>query len=177
MIKELEPLLKTFDCTGYRWIDPKEVVVSHWVRMKCMFGCDSYGRVATCPPNTVSIEEARAILSEYDHGVIIHFAKKLDRPEDRKDWTKELGLLLVKLEQEVFLRGYYKAFLLMLDECRLCSKCPGKRAECKNPVEARPSMEAMVIDVFATVRKFGFPIDVLDSYEREMNRYALLLVD
>jgi len=25
MIKGLEPLLKKFDCTGYRWIDPKEV--------------------------------------------------------------------------------------------------------------------------------------------------------
>jgi hypothetical protein len=30
---------------------------------------------------------------------------------------------------EVFLAWYYKAFLLSLDECRICSRCAGDRAK------------------------------------------------
>jgi predicted metal-binding protein len=29
--------------TDYKWIDPTQIVVAQWVRMKCMFGCDEYG--------------------------------------------------------------------------------------------------------------------------------------
>jgi hypothetical protein len=35
----------------------------------------------------------------------------------------------------------------------------------------------MAIDVFATVRKVGFPIEVLAEYSQEMNRYAFLLIE
>jgi len=35
----------------------------------------------------------------------------------------------------------------------------------------------MAIDVFSTVRKLGYPIEVLKDYSEEMNRYAILLVD
>jgi predicted metal-binding protein len=43
-----QPLLqKMFMSHGFRdfrWINPAEIVVAKWVRMKCTFGCDSYGR-------------------------------------------------------------------------------------------------------------------------------------
>ena len=46
---------ETLDCifhsqgyTDYKWIDPTQIVVAQWVRMKCMFGCDEYGRGGTC---------------------------------------------------------------------------------------------------------------------------------
>jgi len=35
----------------------------------------------------------------------------------------------------------------------------------------------MAIDVFATVRKLGYPIEVLKDYSEEMNRYAILLIE
>jgi hypothetical protein len=35
----------------------------------------------------------------------------------------------------------------------------------------------MAVDVFSTVRKIGYPIQVLSDYDQEMNRYAVLLVD
>lgn len=40
----------------------------------------------------------------------------------------------------------------------------------------RPTPEAMAVDVFATVRKAGYAIEVLDDYNRSMDRYAVLLV-
>jgi predicted metal-binding protein len=42
---------------------------------------------------------------------------------------------------------------------------------------ARPCPEALAVDVFSTVRRAGFPIEVLTEYNQEMNRYALLLVE
>ena len=48
-------LEKGFD--DFKWIDPKKIVVSQWVRMKCIFGCWEYGRNASCPPNTPSVSE------------------------------------------------------------------------------------------------------------------------
>jgi hypothetical protein len=35
----------------------------------------------------------------------------------------------------------------------------------------------MAMDVFATVRKIGYPIQVLSDYSQEMNRYAFLLIE
>jgi hypothetical protein len=35
----------------------------------------------------------------------------------------------------------------------------------------------MAVDVFATVRALGYPIEVLARRDRPMNRYAFLLVD
>jgi len=34
----------------------------------------------------------------------------------------------------------------------------------------------MAVDVFETVRKIGYPIEVLYDYSQEMNRYAFLLI-
>jgi hypothetical protein len=51
------------------------------------------------------------------------------------------------------------------------------REDCKNPRLMRSSPEGMAVDVFATVRQFGFPIQVLSDYTQAMNRYAFLLVE
>jgi hypothetical protein len=37
--------------------------------------------------------------------------------------------------------------------------------------------EALAVDVFSTVRKYGFPIEVLSDFSQAMNRYAFLLVE
>lgn len=80
------------------------------------------------------------------------------------------------VEREVFIGGFPKAFLLFLDSCYLCDSCTGKRVECKQPGASRPSPEGMAIDVFSTVRKIGYPIEVLSDYSQTMNRYAFLFV-
>ena len=42
---------------------------------------------------------------------------------------------------------------------------------------ARPTPEALAVDVYSTVRAIGYPIQVLSDYTQEMNRYALLLIE
>ena len=174
---ELEALFNKHGYTDFKWIDPKQIVVAQWVRMKCTFGCPSFGKNAACPPNNPSVSECRRFFDEYSSAVVFHFEKQVDKPDDRHPWSRKVNLGLSKLEREVFLSGYRKAFLLFMDSCPLCDECAGRREDCKNPKMMRPSPEGMAVDVFATVRQFGFPIQVLADYSQTMNRYAFLLVE
>ena len=174
---KFEELFQQQGYSDFKWIDPHKIVVSQWVRMKCQYGCDEYGQTATCPPNAPSIPECVAFFQEYHMAAVFHFSKQVEKPEDRHDWTKELNLKLLELERQVFLSGYRKAFLLFLDSCGMCVDCTGVKETCKQPFFARPSPEGMGVDVFATVRPLGFPIEVLADYTKTMNRYAFLLID
>jgi len=173
----LEALFREHGYDDFRWIDPKAIVVAQWVRMKCTFGCDSYGRNASCPPNTPLVSECRQFFDEYSTAAVFHFHKAVPKRDDRHKWTAEVNRGLVDLERAVFTGGYEKAFLLFMDCCRLCRKCAEVRAECKEAKLARPSPEAMAVDVFSTVRQHGFPIEVLTDPTQGMNRYAFLLVE
>ena len=93
------------------------------------------------------------------------------------DWTRKINGGLLNLERAVFLAGFYKAFVLFVDPCNFCEECVPIKNDCEHPKNARPSPEGLGVDVFATARKAGKPIVVLDDYDREMNRYAILLVD
>jgi len=142
-----------------------------------MFGCASYGKKGACPPSVPSVDECREFFNEYENIAIIHLQKKLDHPEDRKEWSRKVNTDLLKLENAAFLAGHQKAFLLFMDECQLCKECPGTRIECKNLQMARPCPEGLGVDVFATVRNLGYPIEVLTDYKQEMNRYAFLMIE
>jgi predicted metal-binding protein len=175
--KQLEALFTRHGFTDFRWLDAADVVVSQWVRMKCLYGCVEYGRTATCPPHTPSVAECAQFFREYRRIAVFHFEKRVDRPEDRHAWSRKLNLDLLKVEHEVFKAGYEKAFLLFLDSCNVCLECPGGQSGCKEPKLARPTPDALAMDVFTTVRKIGYPIEVLADYTQPMNRYAFLLVE
>lgn len=173
----LQKLFQSKGATDFRWIDPREIVVGQWVRMKCMFGCLDFGRNASCPPNTPSIAECRQFFDEYRLGAVFRFSRTFDDPEERHGWSRKVNQALLALEREVFIAGHEKAFILFMDNCNLCKDCASVRVSCRNRRHSRPTPEGMGIDVFATVAKFGFPIQVLSGYEEEMNRYAFLLIE
>jgi predicted metal-binding protein len=176
----MEGLKKLFAKHGfsdYRWLDPAEIVVAEWVRMKCLYGCREYGRNAACPPNAPPVDACARFFREYRRAAVFHFAKTVERPEDRHAWSRKVNLELLKLEEDVFKAGFVKAFLLFFDSCGICLECAPSRTACKKPKLARPTADALAMDVFSTVRKLGYPINVLSDYDQEMNRYAFLLID
>lgn len=169
----------TLQAQGYRdykWIDPRQIVVAQWVRMKCMFGCGEYGRSGACPPNTPSVEACERFFKEYADAVILHFEGRMKRPEDRHAWSAKINAKLVKLERAVFLAGFERVFLLFMDSCCFCRECTGQRETCEQPRMARPAPEAMAVDVYSTVRRFGYEIDVRTDTRQKMDRYAFLMV-
>ena len=176
-LKELEALFEKHGHADFKWISSEDIIVSQWVRMKCTFGCTEYGRNASCPPNVPTVSESRQFFDEYRKAAIFHFEKTVEKPEDRHAWSKKVNQSLLNLEREVFLAGYPKTFLLFMDSCSICSECSAARRLCRHPQAARPSPESMGIDVFATARRCGYPIEVLSDYSQPMNRYAFLLIE
>jgi len=83
--KQLESIFRKHEFTDFKWIDPKDITISQWVRMKCAFGCREYGKSACCPPNTPSVDECKAFFNEYTQGAVFHFAKRVEKPEQRHE--------------------------------------------------------------------------------------------
>ena len=175
--QNLENLFKTHKFLDFKWIDPAEIIVSQWVRMKCMYGCNEYGKTAVCPPFGPTVDESRKFFDEYQEGIVFHFEKQVKKPEDRFAWTKEINQRLLNLEREVFLSGFQKTFLLFMDSCSLCKSCAEEKISCKLPKQSRPAPEALAVDVYKTVTKIGYPIKVLSDYSQTMNRYSFLLIE
>ena len=145
-------------------IRPKDVETGQWVRWKCQFGCGGYGSSLVCPPYAPEPQETRQMLDEYRHAVLFEAAPR----EPKK--------IATALEREVFLSGFYKALGLGAGPCPLCDECSFEEG-CQHPSEARPCMEACGIDVYATVRKHGFTIEVVRTRDDPQHYFGMVLIE
>ncbi len=156
--------------TDAKAIKAADVIVANWVFLKCKFGCDGFGKCLTCPPNSPAPETTRHVLAEYEWAILVHVAKNA-----KSDW-KSIRNIIPKLEREIFLRGYYAAFGFASGPCYLCGDVCNMK-ECKHPEEARPSMEAAGINVYATAHHAGFPLKVVTKESDPQNYYGVVLVN
>ncbi|MFO7369649.1 MAG: DUF2284 domain-containing protein [Bacteroidales bacterium] len=174
--EKIESSLAQLGLTDYKWIDPKEIIVAQWVRVKCLFGCPDYG-LGTCPPNTPPVSDCEEFFREYSKGLIISFRKYADKNEYPMDWSNEMTNKLLQLEREIFLMNYPKVFLLNQTCCTLCNDCSGNRFDCKDKKRSRPSPESFAVDVYRTAKNVGIEISVVAENPAEMNRIAILLIE
>jgi len=152
----------------------EKVVVRDWVRLKCRYGCGSYGRRLTCPPYSPTPEEMRRVLREYEIGLLVKFGPSV--VEGGAEDGVNVHEVMFKLERAAFLRGYYPAFGLACGPSTLCPECNVEEGICRKPHMARPSMEACGIDVYATVRNIGLELRVVTSYDQKPTYFGLLLL-
>lgn len=162
--KEIQAICTKYKAKNSKFIDTGSIVVGHWPRYKCRFGCGAYGTSLCCPPYAPTPEETIKIISEFDTGLLIHFGGGV-----------RITKSIAKMEREIFLKNYHKVIGFGAGPCSLCGEC--SLSECKFPEIARPSMEACGIDVFTTARNNGFPINVLTSKDEKGNFYGLLLIE
>jgi predicted metal-binding protein len=163
-LERLVRLAKRSGAQEVKAIGPDTVFTATWVRLKCQYGCGGYGGCLTCPPHSPTPETTRKLLDEYEAILLVHFA----------GW-RDVRRAIAKLERAAFLDGFYKAFGIASGPCHLCDEC--NLESCVHPDQARPSMEACGIDVYATARANGFPIEVCRTRDAEQNYYGLLLVE
>ena len=148
------------------------IVVDDRVRMKCRIPrCPSYGRAGNCPPHVPRTEEVRAALSNYRFAVLFKLEGRATiRTHDLEEAKQavrrqhaDVTDIAAKLESLAFNRGYYLAMGLGAGSClhSLCADEPCGLLEtgvCRHQDRARPSMEALGIDVFAIARRVGWPL-------------------
>ena len=106
----------------------------------------------------------KEVISCYRRAILIHCTDNASPTE-----------IAATLEREIFLDGFYKALGLGCGPCNICEQC--NFDECVDPDMARPAMEACGIDVYATVRSHGFPIEVVKDHSCGQNRYGVVLID
>ncbi len=143
-----------------------DIVVDERVRLKCRIPlCDSFEKNLMCPPHVPSVASFREALARFSAGLLIQVSAPLaGNPADRPSAAifaaaRKLHELVNLAEKRAFERGFRFATGLIGGCCRLCETCvavEGGRS-CRFPFKARPSMEAMGIDVVATTEKAGLP--------------------
>ncbi len=169
-------------------INPKEVVVGNWVRLKCQYGCPSYAKKLSCPPYSPKPEETRKVLNEYSKAYLIGYSGSIFKrygdvkfgeifPKVLKDIRKSI----FELERHAFLAGYYKSFAYgFCGPCTMCEQCVVEEdsLNCKFSKESRPSMEAAGIDVFKTVMNAGLELEVQKEIKPDdLRMYTLILLE
>lgn len=165
-LEELRDLAVQLGAEDAKLTEAKNVVVKDWVRWKCRFGCDNYGRSLMCPPFSPTPDETRALLGEYEYALLIR----------QKAPAADLHKLALELERRAFLHGFYSALGFTAGSCKLCEKCDVEKGLCAKPQLARPSMESCGIGVFSTARNAGYEMEVLISKAQEYHRYGLILI-
>jgi predicted metal-binding protein len=164
-------------------IPAKDIVIDKRVRLKCVAPlCDNYGNHLLCPPAVQSVDEFREIVSLYKSAILVQLdaaydstdkpgLRLSDRAKSGRDEAvghrSELRLhhIINEVEREAFKSGRYLAAGLIASECSLCKSCVGRKSgrSCRHPFEARPSMQALGIDVISTCRKARIPVRLSSS--------------
>jgi predicted metal-binding protein len=175
------------------------VVVDERVNLKCRVPlCSGYGHNLMCPPAVMAAAETREVLRRYDDALVV----QLDIPttqdcvdgqldgrtyvEASSDAEQIAGLresqnrfahLMTDLERAAFKLGYRYAASFSGGECVLCDECVGQApgVACRHPFEARPSMEAVGIDVVATAEAAGLTVEL--PADEHPTWTGLLLID
>ena len=155
-----------------------KVILADWVqidervRLKCSIPlCTNYGKCLFCPPHTPSTEFMSKALSRYGHAVLFaleiipveHFSVRSSQRHAAADWSRKCFEIVGNLETLAFGSGYHLAMGFTQGSCRraLCGQdqCLALGGgNCPYPLKARPSMEAVGIDVYGLVTRVGWEI-------------------
>jgi predicted metal-binding protein len=164
------------------------VVVDERVSLKCRVPlCGHYGVNLMCPPHVPSPAETREALKRYTDALVVQQDIPLSRAavdaavaelekagvgddgsaadgvdeKSLRDSQNGFAELMSALEAEAYRMGYRFAAAFAGGDCVLCDVCAGTTGEqCRRPGEARPSMEAVGIDVVATAQAAGLELEI-----------------
>lgn len=164
-LQKLETYAKRQGAVVAKRIAVEKVVTDERVYYKCLYGCPSYDSSKMCPPNTPLPQDFERALRKYRWGILVK-----TRPD-------KINEIVVAVERKAFLLGHYLALGLRGGPCMLCAECTGPDEPCRHPEMARPSMEALGIDVFATLRNAGISAELKKSSEDEWFFHGLILVE
>ena len=155
----------------------KDIPVDERVTLKCQVPrCFGYGVSANCPPNTIKPDELRTHLGKYKWSIF--FTKDVPSEvivRDRATIKEKVAVyqdvykIVSDIESMAFYDGHYLAFGFGAGSCRhtfcslekTCRAMEGER--CRFSLRARPSMEAVGIDVYKMVATCGWDIYPIGS--------------
>ncbi|MDO5845656.1 MAG: DUF2284 domain-containing protein [Methanocorpusculum sp.] len=151
-------------------IPAEKIVTAEWVRMKCLFGCQGYGRRFGCPPYSPTPAETAKVLKEFSTALLIRFDGDVGETSPERlvsrEMTRFVQQTMYEVEKTAFADGFYKVLAYTGHQCGWCKSCAAKEkgavaSDCRVRKKMRPSMEAAGIDVYATCKAAGWELGVL----------------
>jgi predicted metal-binding protein/ubiquinone/menaquinone biosynthesis C-methylase UbiE len=165
-ISRLAAKIKNLGFINVTSIAVEIIHIPDWADQRCQYGCAEFGR-PRCPPNSPAPARTREMLKDYSRALLL----------EGEPPTRDFQRQVLAAEKEAFQGEYYKAFAFWAGPCSLCQPPCAAGEICRNPRDARPSMEGAGIDVFATVRRAGFPLRPLREKDDYIKYFALLLLE
>jgi predicted metal-binding protein len=128
--------------------------------------CGSYAKSANCPPYAMQPVETRKLVSQFSKALLFKtdVEPEILMSELQHSAFKVIFQIAARLETHAIQSGYKHAQGLAAGSC-LPVFCKGKTCrviegdkECRYPTLARPSMEAVGMNVFKLIQKVGWEI-------------------
>ena len=151
-----------------RVVDASKIPVEDAVAFKCRVPrCFGYDSCAQCPPHAPKPAEIRQLLKGCSHGVffvrrVSSKLLKLERNDkERKAAFRRILEIVAKLESAAFYDGHYLSVGFSAGSCfsSLCDPKLGcqvlKGENCRFALKARPSMEAVGMNVYSLIASSG----------------------
>jgi predicted metal-binding protein len=128
--------------------------------------CASYGKSAHCPPHAPKPAEARKLIKPFRKALLfkLDVASKVLMSDENNKAFRRIYEIASQLETAAQKAGFIRAKGLAAGSCLpvFCrkNKCRviEEENECRFPSLARPSMEAVGINVFKLIQKVGWEI-------------------
>lgn len=92
-----------------------------------------------------------------------------------RDNLERIYKITSQIESLCIKEGYHFAAGLSATGCLLCDQCVGPGEPCRHPLKARPSMDALGIDVVTTAKKAGMQLSFAQNEARSW--VWLILID
>ena len=150
--------VKGLGATHCQFVSPRLLVPELRIRSYCFEDkCGCFNKHLMCPPNTGSVGEIKRKFEAFNEGIMIQYSQSLDVRTDQEGLREaKLKLHNIILGTERYLQeeaGVPIAFGMIGGDCTLCDQCAGYRGEpCLYPDRARPSLEALAVDVIALLK-------------------------
>jgi predicted metal-binding protein len=163
-------------------ISARDVKIDERVRLKCTIPrCARAGQTPNCPPFAPDLEIIRKAVSLYSTAVLFKCNVLLNEYENGGEGNivaKRQAMLFHKkgaevvneIERQAFRDGYHLAMGLAGGSCKdyLCEGQPCQSLEnriCRFPLQSRPSIEAMGIDITTLINEAGWATYALTGSE------------
>lgn len=159
MIQDLTLFSKKIGLDHCEEFSPKLLIPEERIREYCHQNvCNKYGKHHMCPPFVGTIEETKSKFKDYDKAILLRYSQNLKVSEDISGVEKskvEFHKKILKIEKYLGDRNI-ECWGLIGGSCFLCKECMAiYNKPCKNPNMARPSLEALGIDVQKLLDNFG----------------------
>lgn len=164
-LKRLKDYINNKEIYLMKEISPKELLISKEVRDTCMKNkCGQYNNNFMCPPYVGTIEDFEDKVKQYIKGFLVLVKDKIYDPLEHEVFyvsADKLHEIMLAIESYGKKLGFDQSFAFIGGHCRLCKTCAVRlgKEKCIEPERARPSLEAVGVDVIGTCSQVGIHIE------------------